>query len=413
MLKRFTWLLAAWLAAVSSLQAQDNYIARKGIASLQVVAGNNWLDMPVIGLNGDETVNIAFDDLTHEYHRYVYSLEHCEADWSVSSQLLSSEYCDGFAEGNTIDEVAESINTKQLYTHYSFSIPNRQCRPAVSGNYRVTVLDDNTNDTVLTACFMICEQTMLLSVGATTNTDIDVNRQHQQVDFQLGYAGNKVINYQNEIKTVVLKNGFWHDAVINPAPQFITGDGLKWTHNRSLIFPAGNEFHKFETLDPTHTTMGLEKVGWDGTHFNAYVWPDEPRPNYVYDEDANGCFYIRNSDNVENDVASDYILTHFTLKCPRQPGDVVINGKWTNAQTGYPYKMAYNDTEGCYTTSILLKQGYYSYEYLLMHSNGTRNGLPTDGNFYQTENKYNVLAYYRPQGSRTDRLVAYKSITLK
>ena len=37
---------------------------------------------------------------------------------------------------------------------------------------------------------------------------------------------------------------------------------------------------------------------------------------------------------------------------------------------------------------------------------GSFQPLPSEGSFYQTENKYQALVYYRGQGERTDRLVA-------
>ena len=187
-------------------------------------------------------------------------------------------------------------------------------------------------------------------------------------------------------------------------------DGLQWAHNRRLIFTAGNEYRKFETLDPSHPTMGIESVSWDDTHYHAFIWPDEPRPNYIYDEDANGAFYIRNSDNIENDIASDYILTHFTLIIDRQPGDIFVSGKWTNESTNNRYRMSYNELHKQYEATILLKQGYYSYRYLTQHSDGTMTPLSTEGCFYQTENTYQALIYYRPIGTRTDRLVGYAEV---
>ena len=142
------------------------------------------------------------------------------------------------------------------------------------------------------------------------------------------------------------------------------------------------------------------------------MWPDEPRPNYVYDEDANGSFYIRNSDNIENDIASDYILTRFTLLCTPQPGDVFLHGQWTNGSLSPTYRMTYHPELKAYTADVLLKQGYYSYTYLLRTPDALRT-LPADGNFFQTENTYYAFVYYRPIGSRTDRLVAYQRVQLK
>ena len=176
-----------------TVNAQNNVIKSDNIASLQIIAGNNWLSLPIIKLNGTDQINVSFDDLTHQYRRYAYKLEHCEADWTVSDGLFESDYCEGFADGNTIEDVEESINTNTLYTHYKFSIPNERCKPKISGNYRLAVYDENEGDTVFTACFMIVDPLVNVSMSVTSNTDIDTNKSHQQVgSHQLSfYKDNK------------------------------------------------------------------------------------------------------------------------------------------------------------------------------------------------------------------------------
>ena len=84
--------------------AQRHEILDPNIRSLQVIADNDWRRMPIIGLRGGQ-LSVSFDDLTHEYHRYVYRLQHCEADWSVSEGIFDSDYCEGFADGCTIDDI--------------------------------------------------------------------------------------------------------------------------------------------------------------------------------------------------------------------------------------------------------------------------------------------------------------------
>ena len=396
------------LAATNSF-AQYNEIKSENIASLQVVAGNNWLSMPIATLNG-EAINISFDDLTHEYHRYVYRLQHCEADWSVSEGIFESDYCEGFADGSTIDDIEESLNTNTLYTHYRLSIPNENCRIKMSGNYRLTVYDENEGDTVFTACFMVVEPLVKTSMAVTTNTDIDTNKAHQQVAAEINYSALGITNPNAELYTVVMQNGRWSTARVNAAPQFQTGSGLRWEHNRDYIFNGGNEFHKFEILDVTHPTLGIENVGWDGKNYHAKIWTDLPRPSYVYDEDANGSFYIRNSDNIENDRISEYVTVHFRLQAPQQNGRVFVNGVWTNDRFIPRYEMTYNEQTKLYEAYIPLKQGYYSYQYLTMCDDGTLHPVSTEGNFYQTENSYQMLIYYKGIGQRTYRLVGYNKI---
>ena len=390
--------------------AQRHEIFSDRIASLQVVSGQDWMSIPITTLGG-EPVNISFDDLTHEYHRYTYKLEHCEADWTVSEELFASDYCEGFTSDNTIDELTESINTNVLYTHYTLQIPNDRCRLKIGGNYRLTITDENNGDEpVLAACFMVVEPEMRVSMNMTTITDRDVNGRHQQIGMEVMYGKLPVTRPESQIKTVVMQNGRWDNAVVNASPQYIMGDGLRWDHCRDLIFDGGNEYRKFEILDVDHTTMGLESITWDGEKYNAMIWTDEPRPNYVYDEDANGAFYIRNSDNIENDYASEYVMTHFRLKSPRLNGDVYINGDWTNNRFLPQYRMTYDEMEKIYKASILLKQGYYSYQYLLVDADGKAKNVPSEGNFFQTENQYQALVYYRGIGGRTDRLVGFAQI---
>ena len=388
--------------------AQRNEILDKNIASLQVVANNDWLSLPIITLNSNDFVNISFDDLTHEYHRYCYKIEHCEADWQTSSALFESDYIDGFASGNTIDDVQESTNTVQLYTHYNISFPNNKCRPKISGNYRVTIYDENDEKHVVCrAYFMIVEPSMAVQLNVTTNTDIDINGKHQQVEMAIDYGNNIVSNPQTQIKTVVMQNSRWDNAVINAHPQYIKANGLQWIYCKDYIFDGGNEYRKFETLDVTHTTMGLESINWDGHNYHAWIWTDEPRPSYIYDKDANGAFLIRNSDNIDNDVNSDYIITHFRLKTPQTPHPIYINGFFTNDRFLPQYEMKWNEKNQQYEGELLLKQGYYSYQYLMMKPEGKLKPVPSEGNFYQTENTYQALIYFKANGDRTDRLVGY------
>ena len=392
--------------------AQKNEIYDPKISTLQVVAGDRWLSMPVIRLNQDEVINIGFDDLTHEYRRFTYTIEHCDADWTVSEGLFPSDFIEGFVEGNTIDDKEESVNTNMLYTHYALSIPNDRCRIRMGGNYRVTVYDENNDhQKIFVAHFMVLDPRMGVMMEVSSNTDIDINKSHQQVAMKLSYGSVTVTEPHEQIKSVVLQNGRWNTAVVNTPAQYIMPNGLQWLHSKELIFEAGNEYHKFEMLDPDHPSMGVDVIRWDGTDYHVYPFACEPQNNYVYDEDANGAFYIRNSDNYENDRSSEYMLVHYLLKTDRiKDGNIYIDGRWTNEQLTPDYQMTYNEESGYYEAVIQQKLGYYNYHFIVVHDDGTIRQLPTDGNFYQTENKYQCLIYYRGKQDRTDILVGYQEV---
>lgn len=400
------------LAFTTIVCAQKNEIYDPNISTLQVVAGDRWLSMPVIRLNQDEVINIGFDDLTHEYRRFTYTIEHCDADWTVSEGLFPSDFIEGFVEGNTIDDKEESVNTNMLYTHYALSIPNDRCRIRMGGNYRVTVYDENNDhQKIFVAHFMVLDPKMGVMMEVSSNTDIDINKSHQQVAMKLSYGSVTVTEPHEQIKSVVLQNGRWNTAVVNTPAQYIMPNGLQWLHSKELIFEAGNEYHKFEMLDPDHPSMGVDVIRWDGTDYHVYPFACEPQNNYVYDEDANGAFYIRNSDNYENDRSSEYMLVHYLLKTnPIKDGNIYLDGRWTNEQLTPDYQMTYNEESGYYEAVIQQKLGYYNYHFIVVHDDGTIRQLPSDGNFFQTENKYQCLIYYRGKQDRTDILVGFQEV---
>ena len=409
----FTYFLACLLPF--SAFAQRHQINDDNIRSLQVVANQKWMDLPIMVLN-DGKISIDFDDLTHTYRRLTYRLEHCEADWKPSVGLFESDVVDGFIAGNTIDDVKESTLTNTLYTHYHFDIPNDKCQPKLSGNYRLCVYDDDSSSDhpLLTACFMLtepAESSMGVRLNITTQTDQSINREQQQAEMLIDYGTYIVSNPQQQIKTVVLQNRNWLDARWNSKPQYVMPNGLRWSHNQDYIFWAGNEYRKFEILSTDVASMGVDKIGWDGKNFHAYLFPTTPFLNYLYDEDADGAFLIRNSDNVEINTTSDYMLTHFQLNVPSpNPYRIFLNGDWTYDRLLPTYEMTYNSTGGYYEAVVPLKLGYYNYQFLAADEQGRLSSFRVDNSHYQTENSYQALIYFRPPGGRTDKLVGYANV---
>ena len=150
--------------------------------------------------------------------------------------------------------------------------------------------------------------------------------------------------------------------VFNPKPNIQSSKQIEFSHNRQLIFPAGNEYHKFEILDVHQPGLNVDRIEWHDPHYHAVLFADKAAKNYVYDEDQNGAFIVRNTDDWEINTTSEYLFVHFMLSSPRLTGgDVYINGEWTGNQFSPEYKMTYNETLQAYETAILLKQGYYNY----------------------------------------------------
>lgn len=393
----------------------NHQIVSQQIKTLQVVVNHEWTGMPVMELGSGDRLWVSFDEMSHNYHRFVCHLEPCNPDWSPVEGLFESDWLSGFND-LPIEDYENSRGTVIDYTHYQYVLPNDKQRLKMSGNYRLHILDDEGGDEVAVAEFRVVEPLMKVGLSATANTDRGLNDTYQQVEMTVNYNGVMVSNPEEQLQTVVMQNGQEYNMVCNPKPTYITPKGLQWTHQRQLIFEGSNEFHKFEMLDESHTTMGLDHIEWSEEEqlYHAYPFDCTPRPHYVYDEDANGAFYIRNSDNFENDITSEYILVHYTLGPmePHHDGDVMVNGQWTVEQPDN-YLMEYDEATRCYHAAILQKMGYYNYQMLLREPQGATRLLPEEGSFFQTENQYQAFVYYRQTGGRTWRLVGFQELKIK
>ena len=414
-MKKITVLLSL-LCCASAITAQRHEILDRQLHTLQVVVNDDPLLPPIMNLGGGNHLEIGFDEFSHEYHRYIYKVEHCNADWSPSTEIFESDYMNGF-NGEPIEDYEKSFNTTVLYTHYSLRIPNENISLKLSGNYKLTVYNDEGDEPVpvLTACFSLVEPGVGIGATVSTNTDIDFNKSHQQVDFSVNYGLVKVIDPHRELKTVVMQNRRWDNCVVNPKPNIQAANKIEFTHNRQLIFPAGNEYHKFEILDGHIPTLNVDRMEWFDPYYHATLYPNQTARNYLYDEDQNGAFIIRNSDDEDVATTCDYVFTHFTLKSPQLPGgEVYLNGEWTYNRFIPEYRMTYNRETQAYEATALLKQGYYNYNYLFVPDGETQgNSGRTDGNFYETENEYIILVYHRPNGGRYDKLVGYRRMNFK
>ena len=388
----------------------SNQMLDSHIKSLQAVVNNNWTSLPVMRLGSNDVLNISFDELSHNYHRYIYQITKCEADWDIAEDVFMSDYLEGF-DGNPIDDFEHSVNTIIPYTHYRLQIPNDKCRVKMSGNYVLEVIDDNDSDIVLRVPFMVCEQSMKLSMSVSPNTDIDNRQSHQQVSMAVNFGQMAVTRPEEQIYAVVMQNNQDFDIRTNVPANFNTNNGMEWNHCRQLIFDGGNEYHKFEVLDVSHPTMGVDRIHWDGENYQVYLPENRPRTNYLYDEDADGSFYIRNSDNISNDTQSEYVWVNFHLDDPDMSGNPRVTGRWASdinlgTYSMEPHSGNYRAPQHFYTASILLKQGYYNYQY----RNADGKLHPTEGSFYQTENRYQGLIYYKGTNDRTWRLTAFCDI---
>lgn len=384
----------------------------ENLRTLHMTVDGDASRFPVLKLNSNEKLEVSFDDLTHEYQRYTYKIEHCDVEGNPTTELFESDYVRTTDDQVVITNYEPSENTTVQYTHYAFSIPNTNMRPLISGNYRLTVSTENEEDeevVVLQTYFAVVDTKVGIYPSATTNTEVDWNDTHQQIELKVDCSNLVVRDAQSEIKTLVMQNRRFDNMAKDVPFTAQNGNVLLWEHSRGLIFDAGNEYRKMEILSTRYPGMHGESVRWFDPYYHYTLQTDYPRRNYLYDEDRNGQSVVRYEGAGDADTQADYVMTHFVLDSPQLPEgkEVYVSGQWTSLGVAPQYKMHYNHADACYEANILMKCGYYNYLYLCASKSNPQVGstMPIEGNYFQTENEYDILVYYRPTGSRYWQLV--------
>lgn len=402
--------LAALPAALSAQPGRTTLLDSQ-IKTLRLAVNGQPEAFPVIELGGSDVLNVSFDDMTHEYRRFTYKIEHADPEGRVTDGLFDTEYVQATTDEEVIDDYANSLNTTVLYTHYSFSLPNAHVRPLLSGNYLLTVSVENDEGEavpVVRTCFGVVERKVSLALSATTDTETDRNDTQQQLSMRVDMGNLPMRDADSEVKTLVMQNRRYDTARYALSPTAQNGSKLIWEHDRRLIFPAGNEYRKMEMLSTRYPGQHGESVRWYDPYYHYTLMTDYPRRNYLYDEDRNGLYVARWEGSGDEDTEADYVVTHFTLEMPRLDHTAVyVGGRFAPMDYTPDHRMAYNEERQCYELSLLLKTGYYNYMYFCRQEGGSQSVLTaqTEGDYFQTENEYDALVYYRPTGARYWQLV--------
>lgn len=369
---------------------------------------------PLVLLNGNDCLEVSFDHLADDRQYLRWRVMRCDANWQPS-QLVESEFLTGFNE-SVIEDYAFSGPTTVHYVHYSFCFPNSDISPTLSGNYLIQVYPENDPDDVwLQTRVMVSEQNAPISASVTTRTDIDYNEAHQQLSVSVDTDRASVDDPFNDLKVMISQNGRADNEVALTRPLRMSGTSAVFEHQRPLIFPAGNEYRRFEVSNINYPGMGVEDIAYYEPYYHFKLFTDVPRAdqNYSYDQTQNGRFMVREYNSDNSDLDADYVVVHFSLDMPEQPGTMIfIDGDMVQRRFSPESQMLFNPSRGLYEKAMLLKQGHYNYQYLAVPPGASSgNTALIEGDKYPTVNEYLIKVYERGPLDRTDRLIGVTMIT--
>jgi len=404
------YLLVIFIAVlITSSHAQNNVtiIPPLNIKSISFKPNRTNGYAPIIKLG--ERIELSFDDLDGDQKFYSYKIQHCDYDWNVSN-IVSSEFMTGFAE-DRIRDYENSFNTLQDYTHYKMQIPNENNRIKISGNYLISIIDED-DMVVFNRRFIIYEALVNVGVTAHRSTDIaSINEKHS-IQFIINNQNLFLNNPKEEIKVAIYQNTDWNSVIKNISPKYIQGTQLLYNYVDEISFWAGNEFLYVDTKEIRNATNNIAKVRLEDI-FNTYLYINESRANKTYSfyPDVNGDFVFRTIDSDDPAIEGDYSLIHFLLENSNtiQNENIYIYGSFNDWQITNENKMIYNHQSKLYEGNLLLKQGFYNYTYVTANNIGEVNTHKIEGSYYQTENDYTIIVYYRKFGALYDQVVGVGS----
>ena len=374
--------------------------------------GDTFLgELPTIKLG--DPLQLSFDDIIGDEHDYYYKITHHDADWSPS-RLARAEFMRGM-DNVRILNIENSVATLQLYSNYQLEIPNQFTQALTkTGNYLISIYNEE-GELVFSRKFMIYNPQFAVGVQIKRSRDLNFVNEKQVVRFFVDGGEQVIINPRQNVKVVILQNNNLKTAITGIPPQFTVGNKLEYRYDQETAFWAGNEFFNFENRDIRGATAAIRGIELKSLYHN-YLYTNLARYDipYTFNPDINGNFVITTLQGRTPRSEAEYAWIHFSLDLPQakvaEGQEVHVYGNFNNYVTNNTTKLVYNPKTYKYELPMLLKQGFYNYKYVLVNEDGTidrENAI--SGNYWQTENEYQVLVYYRRPGGRFDELVGLGS----
>lgn len=419
-MKKIPLLINLILLLVSLASAQENKfyyenaVYNENIKTVLMYREGFELSNPVLTLHEDTKLIFKFDDLSDDTKNYYYTIIHCDADWNESF-LIQEDYLDGYVE-NQIKDYKLSFNTTFDYTNYLLTIPNEDVQIKLSGNYALLVYEDANREKVVISQRFYVVNPLTEIVGTVRRARQDAFKgENQEIDFSVYHKNMEIINARDEIKVVLMQNNRWDNAIRNLKPQYIKKGELVYGYNREIIFKAGNEFRYFDIRTNRIPGENVLSTDYFRPYYHKTLMPGEVRANkkfFAYEE-MNGKYVVESQDpEIQDfDTECDYVFTHFSLKLESVllGGSINVFGALTGWNANKSNEMTWNFDTNQYELTMLLKQGYYNFQYVYVPQGAlVADATNIEGSFWETENDYQIFVYYKPPAARFDRLVGYR-----
>jgi hypothetical protein len=410
-MKKLILLVAIVCGIVSRGLAQPDYTYVDNIKNIKLYLYGNPLGYPILHLNSGERMELHFDDLDGGVADYSYTYQLCNADWTPA-MLSQFDYVKGFASNRLLTYRNSSVSLTK-YTHYQAVLPENNSAPSRSGNYILKVFaNSDTSQLLFTRRFLVVDTKAAAIVQIQQPFNGQYFSTYQKVQLQLDTKALDLVSPMTQVKVCILQNNRWDNAICNIKPTFVRQNVFTYNTEEDCLFPGGREWRwldlrSFRLQSDRVTHADYRK---DGTDIYVKTDLDRTKLPFMYYRDNNGMYINDVSESINPFWQADYAKVTFSFRTPDghpfDGSDLYLFGELTNYGMDPEAKMTYNADKGLYETFLFLKQGYYDYSYITVDRKKPKPDFSnTEGNYWDTENNYTILVYYRSIGGRADELV--------
>ncbi len=411
----FFFLVACLLFSSAVFSQTGDVIYKENIKAVRFHMYGDQESLPIYKINSGDQLELNFDDLDANVRSYYYSMVLCDYDWKPVD-ISPFLYTRGFTQQRIATYRYSSIALTR-YTHYQAMLPDRNTSLTMSGNYLLKVfLDGDTSKLAFTRRMLVLEQKASIGGQITQPFTAQLFKTHQKVQFSANINGLNTFSAAQQIKVVILQNNRWDNAIKDIKPTFVRGNSLEYTMESNLVFPGGKEWRWLDLRSLRLQSDRVQKADYKKNSTDMFLFPDADRSaqRYVYFRDLNGMYLVETYETINPYWQGDFATVHFNLAAPNgtpyADKDIYLAGQLTNYEFNDKTRMVFNAEKGVYEITAFLKQGYYNYTYIAVDKNNPANRRDLEGDYWETENSYTILMYYKSFTDRSDQLIGVGKI---
>jgi hypothetical protein len=410
------FLISLFLLVVLNSHAQlPDKIYKDNVKCVRFHLYGDQESMPIYNLNSAEQLELNFDDLDANVKNYYYTYQLCDYSWKPVD-ISPFMYIKGFTQQRITTNRYSSIALTK-YIHYQAMLPDRNTTITMSGNYLLKIfLDGDTSKLVFTRRLLVLDQQATIAARVVQPLTPQWFKTHQKLQFNANINGINAFSAAQQIKVVILQNNRWDNAIKDIPPTFVRGKSLEYNTENNCIFPGGKEWRWLDLRSLRLQSDRVERAEYKTASTNIFLKTDGERSSdrYVRFQDLNGLFRVMTYESINPNWQGDFATVKFNLAGlngqPYANKDVYMVGQLTDYAYNEKTKMTFNATTGVYECSLFLKQGYYNYTYVLVDQKNPTVITTIEGDYWETENNYTILMYYKAFNDRADKLISVAQV---